>query len=74
MKTKVYNPSALEVEFAGIIHELEEQIQSKLTNGQKIISVTKKDNLDNPDLFIKVEDEDGDQHELVVRFIQRIEH
>jgi hypothetical protein len=71
MRTSVYNPSHMETEFANAVDSLRNEIQSK-TN-YKIIDVKKNGHLDNPDLIFKAEDMDGDVHEVVVRFIQRVE-
>lgn len=72
MKTTQYNPSKLETDFASIIEGLKTQIESQL-QGQKIVDVQHRPELDNPDILFVVEDQDQDRHEIVVRFIQRIE-
>lgn len=70
MKTKEYNPSPLEVALANIVNDLSDEIQSRLTDCN-ITSIIKRDQLDNPQLIYTVEDADGDEHELVLEFIQR---
>ncbi|MBX9853374.1 MAG: hypothetical protein K2X86_16635 [Cytophagaceae bacterium] len=72
MKTSVYNPSHIELEFAQVIQQLQEEIQKKLKT-IAIVSIEKNLNEDNPRLIFKTEDRDGDQHELVIKFIQRSE-
>lgn len=59
---------------ARIINDLKEEIQAKLSDGAQIQSIKKMDTQDNPDLIFSIADKDGDLHELVVRFIQRIEY
>ena len=70
MKTMTYNPSPLEVEFANIIEELRDQIEEKL-NGNKIISIDKNSNVDNPLVRITLKDGEGDQHMLILKIIQK---
>lgn len=65
-----YNPSPLEVEFANIIEELRDQIEEKL-NGNKIISIDKNSNVDNPLVRITLKDGEGDQHMLILKIIQK---
>jgi hypothetical protein len=70
MKTTQYNPSAIEVEFAKIISGLKDQIQEK-ASGYQITGVEVDSQLDNPSVLFTLVDEDGDQHELLIRLIQR---
>lgn len=72
MKTKSYNPSSLELEFAQAIIDLSEDIQAKIKSN-KIIEIENRSKEDNPILVFKLEDEDGDRHEVVVKFIQRMD-
>lgn len=72
MKTLFYNPSAIEVEFANILAGLKEEIQKQLSE----YTIKKVDNNikhDNPRLIFTLEDKDGDQHELMVQLIQRMD-
>ncbi len=72
MKTLFYNPSTLEVAFADVIGSLQDEIQQKLPE----YVITKVDHnlkLDNPRLTFTVEDPDGDRHEILLQFIQRID-
>lgn len=73
MKTVIYNPSTLEVSLATILFDLKEEISQRLPDGFQIVDLKKRDHLDNPDLLFKIQDADGDVHELIVRTIQRIE-
>lgn len=70
MKTKSYNPSQLEVEFATALTVLKDDIEKHLS-GNKILNIEDRQNQDNPMVLIKTEDEDGDRHELVIKIIQR---
>lgn len=69
MKTKLYNPSLLEVELAKAIEELQEEIQERLV-GNKITRMENHIGEDNPLVKLFVEDEDGDPHEIVLKIIQ----
>lgn len=70
MKTTSYNPSPLEVEFASIIESLKEDINKKLEN-RNIDSFEHRLDMDNPTLKVFIKDDDGDEHCLVLKFIQR---
>ena len=70
MITKTYNPSTLELEFANAIKDLTEEISGKLTDS-KVVGIKFNEDQDNPDLIFKLEDVEGDKHEVVVRLIQR---
>lgn len=72
MKTQSYNPSAIEVEFAKAIAELSKEIQEKVKSNN-ILSIENRSSEDNPLLVFKMADKDGDKHELVVKFIQRMD-
>jgi hypothetical protein len=71
MKTTSYNPSQIELEFAQAIKDLTKELQGKIKT--KIIEVQNNLKEDNPTLIFKLEDKEGDKHELVVKFIQRLE-
>lgn len=73
MKTQQYNPSQLEVEFAKVIKDLAPEIEARLGK-YKITDVVHKINLDNPLVSIKLKDMDSDEHELVLKIIQRPDH
>lgn len=70
MKTTSYNPSQLEVEFANALTVLKDQIEQHLS-GNKILHIEGKNQVDNPILTFRLKDEDGDEHEMVVKIIQR---
>lgn len=70
MKTKSYNPSQLEVDFSTALTALKDDIE-KYLSGNKILDIEDRQKQDNPMVLIKTEDEDGDQHELVIKIIQR---
>lgn len=70
MKTKGYNPSQLEVDFAKAIGELKHEIE-KYLSGNKIINIENRITEDNPLLLFDLEDGDGDKHEMVIKIIQR---
>lgn len=70
MITKVYNPSPLEVEVAEIIKDLKEEFNNRLKTNN-IVEILVNEEKDNPDLLLKLKDDDGDKHEIVIRLIQR---
>lgn len=70
MITTKYNPSPLEIELAQVIMKLKDNITEEL-NFNSIEDIIFHNERDNPDLVFKLKDEDGDQHEIVVKFIQR---
>jgi hypothetical protein len=70
MKTIHYNPSLIEIEFAKIIADLREEIQKK-SAVNTIVDIINNSTKDNPNLVLKLEDKEGDKHELIIQFIQR---
>ncbi len=72
MKTIHYNPSLIEIEFAKIIADLREEIQKKSAINT-IEEIENNSSKDNPNLVFKLVDKDGDKHELIIQFIQRID-
>lgn len=72
MKTQHYNPSPLERSFAEAIVSLKETLEERLAE-VKITNVHADLNSDNPLVHFHVEDSDGDQHEIVLQVIQRID-
>lgn len=70
MITKDYNPSPIEVKFVEAMCELKDQIEQQLGsyNVTKVESNTK---LDNPTVNLFLKDADGDEHELIVKVIQK---
>lgn len=73
MRTVNYNPSSLEVDFAKAFHELSPQIENRLGYGQ-VVQVKAEHNIDNPQLTFRIQDKEGDMHEVVVQIIQRPDH
>ncbi|WP_017731465.1 hypothetical protein [Nafulsella turpanensis] len=71
MKTGDYNPSVFEVNLASAILECKDEIQKKLKDNMKIVEVSGMLKQDNPIVTFQLLDEDGDQHEVVVKVIQR---
>ena len=69
MKTVTYNPSPLEVDFANVIHQLQDKIEANLAENE-IIKVDNNINDDNPTLKFFLLDKDGDPHEIVLKIIQ----
>lgn len=72
MKTQKYNPSPLEVEFAKAISELQQQIQDRLSDNV-IVKVKNDLEADNPQVNFILQDKDNDNHEIVIKIIQRID-
>jgi hypothetical protein len=72
METKQYNPSHLEIEFAHALTQLKKELESYLTDNN-IVSIRSDEQADNPAVHFHLKDKDGDQHELVVRIIQRVD-
>lgn len=70
MKTQNYNPSIFEVNLASAIMACKEEIQKNLTD-MKIVEASEDLNRDNPLIIFQLEDKDGDQHEVVLKVIQR---
>lgn len=70
MITTTYNPSPLEIELAQVIMKMKEEISESLGHNT-IKDIEFHTEKDNPDLVFKLEDNDGDKHEIVVKFIQR---
>lgn len=72
METKQYNPSHLEIEFAHALTQLKKELETYLTDN-KIVNIRSDEQSDNPAVHFHLEDKDGDQHELVIRIIQRVD-
>ncbi|MGB3851501.1 MAG: hypothetical protein WA958_16145 [Tunicatimonas sp.] len=71
MKTERYNPSPLEQELTRAIAASQDTLSSHLSG--TIVSVDVQLEVDNPRLNVLIQDSDGDQHNLVVQVIQRID-
>jgi len=72
MKTLFYNPSTLEVQFANVLAGLQDEIQKQISD-YTIVKIDNNVNLDNPRLIFTLQDPDGDQHQIMVQCIQRID-
>lgn len=71
MKTQRYNPSPLEQELARAIEATKDTLSKHLSG--TIVSIETQLETDNPKLNLLIQDDDGDQHKLVVQIIQRID-
>lgn len=71
MKTVNYNPSVLEVKLAKAIMSTAKQLQAQLGGDIRIVDCVEHYQIDNPMITLHLEDEDGDEHELVIKIIQR---
>ena len=70
MKTDLYNPSPIEVEFAHAINELKSELEKHITNN-RIDKIENNITADNPLLKVHLTDSDGDKHVLVIKLIQK---
>lgn len=73
MEHEDYNPSPLEVQFANAIEQLSDQLAKQLPE-HKILSIEKNIRLDNPQLNVRLENQQGKRNEVVIRIIQRVDH
>lgn len=73
MENESYNPSPLEVQMADAIEQLSDQLAEKLPE-HKVLSIEKNIQLDNPQLLVRVENQQGKKNEVVIRIIQRVDH
>lgn len=71
MRTRFYNPSKLEVNFAKAVEDLTPQLEDKLDEGERVIGIESIHDTDNPMVIFKLEDKEGDLHEVVLQIIQR---
>lgn len=71
MRTTYYNPSKLEVNFAKALEELTPLIEKRLEEGERVVEIEANHDADNPMVIYKLEDTEGDLHEVVVQIIQR---
>ena len=70
MITKDYNPSPLEVQFADIFCDLKNEINKKLEKFE-VLEIVNNKLLDNPTVDFILKDSDGDDHEIIVKIIQK---
>jgi hypothetical protein len=73
MKTIEYNPSYLEIVVAEAIAEMHLHVDEKLKGTSRVIDIERHLKLDNPRIVFTLEDEDGDQHRIVVQVIQTLD-
>ena len=69
MKTTTYNPSPIEVDFANVLHQLQDKIGTNLSENE-VIKVENNLTDDNPTMKFFLLDRDGDPHEIVLKIIQ----
>lgn len=70
MITKNYNPSPIEVRFVEVLCELKDEINKKLEN-LDVYNIENNTKLDNPTIDFFLKDKDGDEHEIVLKVIQK---
>jgi len=69
MKTQNYNPSEMEVKLAQTVITLKDEI-AKIMD-VKITQTENKIKADNPMVKLFIMDQDGDEHEMILKIIQR---
>lgn len=70
MITKEYNPSPIEVRFVEVLCSLKDEINNKLVNFD-VVKIENNIQLDNPTIDFFLRDMDGDEHEIVLKVIQK---
>ena len=70
MITQNYNPSPIEVRFVEILCELKDEINKRLTNFD-VLKIENNTQLDNPTIDFYLKDIDGDEHEVILKVIQK---
>lgn len=70
MITKEYNPSPIEVRFVEVLCSLKDEINSKFANFD-VVKIENNIKLDNPTIDFFLRDMDGDEHEIVLKVIQK---
>ncbi len=70
MKTQDYNPSPLEVRFADALCDLQEEINMRLAKFS-VYRIESNKQIDNPTIDFYLKDEDGDEHEIIIKIIQK---
>lgn len=70
MITKDYNPSPIEVRFVEILCDLKNEINEKLVN-YDVVKIENNTQLDNPTIDFHLKDIDGDEHEIILKVIQK---
>lgn len=69
MKTISYNPSPLEVDLANALVILQKEIEKHLLDN-KITHVEANLERDNPKVKLTLKDNEGDEHEIVIKITQ----
>ena len=69
MKTQNYNPSEMEVKLAQTVITLKDEIEKIMD--VKITQTENKIKADNPMVKLFIMDQDGDEHEMILKIIQR---
>jgi hypothetical protein len=70
MKTQDYNPSPLEVRFVDVLCDLKDEINKKLEH-YSVYKIESNKQMDNPIIDFYLKDNDGDEHELIIKIIQK---
>lgn len=70
MKTQDYNPSPLEVRFVDVLCDLKDEINKKLEHFN-VYKIESNKQIDNPIIDFYLKDSDGDEHELIIKIIQK---
>ena len=70
MITKDYNPSPIEVRFVEVLCDLKNEINEKLVNFD-VIKIENNTQIDNPTIDFYLKDIDGDEHEIILKVIQK---
>jgi len=73
MITQDYNPSPIEVKFVEVLCDLKDEISKKLMNFD-VYKIENNTNLDNPMIEFFLKDQDGDEHQIVLKVIQKPDH
>jgi hypothetical protein len=73
MITQDYNPSPLEVRFVQVLSELKDEINIKLSNFD-VYKIENNTQIANPTIEFFLKDKDGDEHEIVLKVIQKPDH
>lgn len=70
MKTHDYNPSPLEVRFVDALCDLQVEINKKLADFV-VFKIESNKQIDNPTIDFYLKDKDGDEHEIIIKVIQK---
>lgn len=70
MITKEYNPSPIEVRFVEVLCSLKDEINNKFVN-YDVVKIENNTQLDNPTIDFFLIDKDGDEHDIVLKVIQK---